>query len=196
MKSIRLFLAGPLLAASTLACATTTGLSDSAENSFIDFYFRGQSWTAPATQYLGLTTETCSDSSNGTEPSSGSYARVSVTSSLANWAGTQSSGSTTASTGTGGTTSNNGAVTFPTSTGAWASSANLQAVRSYSASSSGTMLWCIDLTSPIAVTASGFTLSFSAGSLQFTRASPGRQAPLCAPWPADATGLTRWRRQT
>src|SRR6185436_21073852 len=34
------------------------------------------------------------------EPSGGSYARVAVTASLANWAGSQSAGSTTASTGT------------------------------------------------------------------------------------------------
>lgn len=184
MKFLRTFLLGllvaiaapligtaPQFAGSGLvqeAQATTTGLSDSNENSFIDFYFRGQSWTAPATHYIGLTTETCSDSASGTEPSSGAYARVAVTSSLANWAGTQSAGSTSASSGTGGTTSNNSAVTFPTSTGAWASGSTLQAVRFYSAASAGTMNFCIDLTSGIAVTATGFTLSFSAGSLQAT----------------------------
>ena len=53
------------------------------------------------------------------EPSGGSYARVAVTSSLANWAGTQGAGTTTASTGTGGTTSNNAAITFPAPTGNW-----------------------------------------------------------------------------
>lgn len=150
------------------AHATTTGYSDYLENKTTDWLMRGTAFTPPATGYIGLTTETCSDSANGTEPSSGAYARVSVAANTTNWAGTQSAGSTTASSGTGGTTSNNGAITFPTSTGAWASSANLQAVRYYDASTAGNMLWCIDLTSPIAVTASGFTLSFSAGSLQLT----------------------------
>lgn len=168
MKFRRTLLAVALMASSGLAGATTTGYSDYLENKVTDWLMRSTSYTPPTTGYIGLTTETCSDSSNGTEPSSGAYARVSVAATTTNWAGTQSAGSTAASSGTGGTTSNNGAVTFPTSTGAWASSANLQAVRYYDASTSGNMLWCIDLTSPIAVTASGFTLSFSAGSLQLT----------------------------
>lgn len=54
-----------------------------------------------------------------TEASYTSYAREAITSSLANWAGTQSAGSTTASTGTAltGVTSNNTAITFPAPTG-------------------------------------------------------------------------------
>lgn len=171
MNRLRKTLSAAAIAATLCAApvmATTTGLSDTYENNFIDWLMRGQSVTPPATGYIGLTTETCSDSSNGTEPSSGAYARVSVTASLANWAGTQSAGSTSASSGTGGVTSNNVAITFPTSTGAWASSSNLQAVRYYSASTAGTQVWCIDLTLPIAVTGSGFTLSFADGSLQFT----------------------------
>lgn len=54
-----------------------------------------------------------------TEVSGGSYARVAVTASLANFAGTQSAGSTTASTGTGGVTSNNNTITFPAPTAQW-----------------------------------------------------------------------------
>lgn len=53
------------------------------------------------------------------EVTGGSYARVGVASSLANFAGTQSAGSTTASSGTGGTTSNNGTITFPAPTANW-----------------------------------------------------------------------------
>lgn len=53
------------------------------------------------------------------EVSGGSYARVSIAASLANFAGTQSAGSTTASTGTSGTTSNNVAVTWPAPTAQW-----------------------------------------------------------------------------
>jgi len=51
--------------------------------------------------------------------SGGSYARVAITSSLSNWAGTQAAASTTVSSGTSGTTSNNGSVTFPVPTANW-----------------------------------------------------------------------------
>lgn len=53
------------------------------------------------------------------EPSGGSFARVAVTPSLANWSGTQSAGSTVASSGTSGASSNNGAITFPVPTADW-----------------------------------------------------------------------------
>ncbi len=53
------------------------------------------------------------------EPSGGSFARVAVTASLANFAGTQGAGTTVASTGTTGVTSNNGAITFPVPTADW-----------------------------------------------------------------------------
>jgi hypothetical protein len=66
----------------------------------------------PGKLYIGLDTVACGETGSGTEVTGGSYARVAVTSSLANWAGTQSAGSTTASSGTGGTTSNNNAITF------------------------------------------------------------------------------------
>jgi hypothetical protein len=59
------------------------------------------------------------DAGTYTEVSGGSYARASVATSLANFAGTQSAGSTTASTGTGGTTSNNAAIAWPTPTAQW-----------------------------------------------------------------------------
>lgn len=82
-------------------------------------------WTAIATipalnvHYVALFTVAPSDAGGGTEVSGGSYARVAVNATLANWSGTQSAGSTTASTGTGGETSNNNAVTFPTPTADW-----------------------------------------------------------------------------
>lgn len=82
-------------------------------------------WTAvsgmPAllTAYFGLLTAAPSDTGGGTEVSGGSYARVAVNATMANFAGTQAAASTTASTGTGATTSNNGAVTFPAPTAGW-----------------------------------------------------------------------------
>lgn len=162
MKLRTLFAACLLLAASAIAHAGA--FTDYAENKLTDAVMRGQSLGAPATWYVGLTTDTCSDAGNGTEPSGNAYARVSVSASLANWAGTQSSGSTTASSGTGGTTSNNGAITFPASTGSWGT---VQAVRWYDASSSGNAWICINLTSSINVAGAGYTLSFSAGQLSF-----------------------------
>lgn len=53
------------------------------------------------------------------EISGSSYARVSITSSLNNWAGTQGPGSILASSGASAVTSNNNPVTWPTPTGDW-----------------------------------------------------------------------------
>jgi hypothetical protein len=93
---------------SALPLISSAGVfTDYAENKIADALFRGQSLGAPASFYVGLSTTACSDSSPGTEVSTSGtgYARVAVTSSLANWAGTQAAGSTTASSGTGATTS-------------------------------------------------------------------------------------------
>lgn len=163
LKNIRLILAALVL--QVLAIAAHAGaLTDYAENKVADALLRGQSLGAPATMYIGLATDTCTDSGAGTEPSGNAYARVAVASSLANWAGTQSAGSTTASSGTGGTTSNNAAITWTASTGAWG---NLQSVRWYDASSGGNSWICINLTSALNVSGAGFTVSFSAGQLSF-----------------------------
>ena len=94
-------------------------LSDYLENKLIDQVFRNQAYSFPSTLYVGLFTAAPSDTGGGTEVSSGSYARVSVACSLANWAGTQAAASTTASSGTSGTTSNNVSVTFPARTANW-----------------------------------------------------------------------------
>lgn len=104
----------------------------------------------------------------GTEVSGGSYARVAVTSALANWAGTQSSGSTTASSGTSGQTSNNGTVTFPTSTAAWATApAMVWGLALYDASTGGNLLAFGPMTTPQNV-GTGATLAFSAAQLTVT----------------------------
>jgi hypothetical protein len=59
------------------------------------------------------------DAGTYVEVTGGSYARVAVTASLANFAGTQGAASTVASTGTSGTTSNNVAITWPLPTAQW-----------------------------------------------------------------------------
>src|SRR5690606_21366039 len=89
------------------------------ENKIVDWLFRGQAYTPPSTIYVGLLTAAPDDTDGGTEVTGGSYARVAVTSSLTNWAGTQGAGTTAASSGTSGTTSNNSAITFPTPTASW-----------------------------------------------------------------------------
>lgn len=166
MKNIRLTLAALFVTAITLlgGTAAADALTNYAENKIIDAVVRGQTLGAPATMHIGLATDTCTDAGAGTEPVGNAYARVAVTSSLANWAGTQSAGSTTASSGSGGTTSNNGAITWAASTGAWG---NLQSVRWYDASTAGNTWICINLTAPLNVSGTGFTVSFAAGQLTF-----------------------------
>lgn len=103
--------------------------TDAFENKLVDFLFRGQAFglanttaaagSGPSNWFFGLLTAAPTESTPGTEVTGGSYARVSVASALANWAGTQAAGSTTASSGTSATTSNNGVVTFPAPTAAW-----------------------------------------------------------------------------
>ena len=101
--------------------------TDFMENKLVDFLFRGQALgitgataaagTGPANWYVGLLTTAPTDSTAGIEvPSTNSYARVAVASSLANWAGTQAAASTVASSGNTGTTSNNAIIQFPTPT--------------------------------------------------------------------------------
>lgn len=116
-KPIRILIAALLLSLGGLAHAAA--LSDFAENKTVDAILRGQALGAPVTSYIALYTACPTDSTAGTEVIGGSYARVAVTSALANWAGTQAAGSTLASTGTTGTTSNNGVITFPAPTANW-----------------------------------------------------------------------------
>lgn len=150
-------------------------MTDFLENKLIDFLFRAQALTAiatataaagtgPATLYIALFTTNPTDSTAGTEVSGGSYARVAVTSSLANWAGTQSAGSTTASSGTGGTTSNNNAITFPAPTANWGT---ITGVGVLDASSSGNLIAFAALTTNKTVNNGDAAPSFAAGALTF-----------------------------
>lgn len=155
-----------VLAFATLApAAHAQVMSDYLENKVVDWLLRGQAFTAPATVWVGLTTTACSDSATGTEVTGGSYARVSVTSSLANWAGTQSAGSTTASSGTGGVTSNNGTITFAAPTANWGTVGHVIIM---DASSGGNMLFCIALTASKAVNNGDAAPRFNAGALTLT----------------------------
>lgn len=145
--------------------AQAQALTDYAENKIIDALFRGQSLGAPATWYVGLLTSACSDSSPGTEVTGGSYARVAVAASLANFAGTQSAGSTTASSGTGGQTSNNATITFPAPSASWGSVSHYGF---YDASTAGNQWVCIALTTAKTINNGDAAPSFAIGASTFT----------------------------
>lgn len=147
-------------------------LSDFLENKVIDWLLRAQAigitgataaaGTGPANVYIGLLTAAPSDTGGGTEVSGNAYARVTVASALANWAGTQSAASTTASSGTSGTTSNNGAITFPTPTpSGWGT---VVAFGAYDAVSGGNLLFYAALTVSKTINP-GDTVSFAAAAL-------------------------------
>ena len=149
-------------------------LSDFLENKLIDWLLRAQAigitgataaaGTGPATTYVGLLTAASSDTGGGTEVSGGSYARVSVASSLANWAGTQAAASTVASSGTSGTTSNNNAITFPAPTANWG---NVVGMGLYDALTGGNLLIYSALNTPKTVNNGDAAPSFAAATLTF-----------------------------
>lgn len=118
-------------------------LSNYLENEIIDWLMRGQSYSPPADLYIALYTTAPTAAGGGVEVSGGSYARVAVVSSLADWAGTQGAGTTTASTGTSGTTSNNNNITYPTPTAAWGT---VVAFGVMDASTGGNLLFFANLT--------------------------------------------------
>jgi hypothetical protein len=148
--------------------------TDFAENKIIDWLFRGQAigitgasaaaGSGPTSLYVGLFTATPSDTGGGTEVSGGSYARVAITSSLANWAGTQAAASTVASSGTTGTTSNNGAVTFTTPTASWGT---ITSFGVFDAASGGNLLIYGPLTTSKTVNNGDTAPSFAAAALTF-----------------------------
>lgn len=152
-----------LAVASFAPIAHAGALTDTAENKVVDALLRGQALGAPATFYIGLDTVACTEVGGGTEVTGGSYARVAVTSSLANWAGTQSAGSTVASSGTSGTTSNNGVITFPTPSAGWGT---VVSVRWWDAASAGNAWICTTLTTSKTIN-SGDAVSFPAATLTF-----------------------------
>jgi hypothetical protein len=145
------------------AHAQATG--DYLENQVIDTIFRAQATSLGANIFIGLSTAACSDSSVGTEVSGGSYARVSVARSLANWAGTQGAGTTVASTGTGGVTSNNTTITFPTPSAGWGVVTHVFAA---DAGSGSNILFCTPLTVSKTIN-SGDAVTFPAATLTFTQ---------------------------
>lgn len=144
--------------------APAAALTDYAENKIVDWLLRGQTFTPPVTGYWALYTTACSDSAAGTEVTGGSYARVAVTASLANYAGTQSAASTVASSGTGGTTSNNVAVTFPAPTANWGSVTHTGFL---DAATAGNQIICTALTTAKTVNNGDAAPSFAPAAVTF-----------------------------
>lgn len=138
--------------------------SDYLENKLIDFLLRGQAFAAPATTYVALLTAAPSDAGGGAEVSGGAYARVAVTSSLANWAGTQAAASTVASSGSSGTTSNNATITFPAPTANWGVVTHFAV---YDATSGGNLLFWAPLTTSKTINNGDAAPSFAAAALSF-----------------------------
>jgi hypothetical protein len=94
-------------------------------NVSLDWEFRDQSLTPPASWFVGLMLVMPTQSTAGTEATTGAgytgYARQEIVSGLTTWSGTQSDGSTTASSGTRAYISNNNPVSFSASlAAAWA----------------------------------------------------------------------------
>lgn len=144
----------------------TGGCSDYLANKLIDFIFRGQAFTFPATLHAALFTAAPSNSGGGTEVGGGvNYARVAITGSLANWSGTQAPGTTVASTGTGGQISNNVGITYGVPSGSWGT---LGWVAFYDAGSGGNLIFWAALSSAKTVGAGATAPSFVAGAMTLT----------------------------
>lgn len=139
-------------------------LSNYMENKIVDSVFRGQAFPTITAVYFALFTSAPTDTGGGTECSGGSYARVEVAATMANFAGTQSPGSSTPSNGTSGTTSNNNDVQFPSPSAAWGT---VVAMAVFDAPTGGNML-CYGAVSPPKVVNSGdLPPKFAAGQWTF-----------------------------
>lgn len=97
---------------------TTAGTSAAAQSTLYPGA-RGEAITDGTAVFTEQSAALDANTSPLVEVTGGSYARVNLAASLANWAGTQVAASTTTSTGTGGQTSNNSTITFPTPSGQW-----------------------------------------------------------------------------
>lgn len=121
--------------------------------------------TADGTAVWTEHTPSLEANTNTNEPSTGAYARVSLTRSLANWAGTQAAGSTVASSGTSGTTSNNGVITFPAPSANWGL---VYGMGTWDASTAGNLWIWGALTTPKNVNSGDSAPSFPAATLAIT----------------------------
>lgn len=138
------------------------GFTDSIERAILDHVLTDPAWTPPGTLYIGLSSTTPAEAgSNFTEPSGGSYARVSTTAS--DWSAASGTApavkTTTAS------------KTFPAATADWASGSNLTHFGLFDASTAGNLIAWGALTTSKPVL-NGDTASFAAGALTLKLGDP------------------------
>lgn len=139
-----------------------SAMSNYLENKLIDFLFRGQAYTPPATLEFAMLKTAPTDAGGGVEVSGGSYARVPKTASMANFANTQLSGTAVASTGTSGTTSNSIVIEFPAPTADWGVATHIAI---YDAHTSGNLLWWSPLATPKTINNADAAPKFLVGTL-------------------------------
>lgn len=141
-----------------------SNLTNYAENKIVDALIRGQALGAPVTWYIGLMSAAADpEAGTLTEFSGGNYARVAVTASLANFAGTQGAGTTVASTGTSGLTSNNAAITFPAPSALWGTATHM----GWFDAASGGNAWIVCSMAPKTINSGDPAPSFPAATATF-----------------------------
>ena len=140
-------------------------ITDYLENKIIDWLFRGENYSPPMTLYFALFSAEATETGGGTEFSGNGYARVGITASLANFAGTQADKSTTVSTGDSGKTSNNIDIEFPEPTGAWGTATHMAV---FDAATDGNMLLYGELKKSKAIDAGASAPKFKIGKVVFT----------------------------
>ena len=138
------------------------GFVDSVEQSLLNHFLTDPAYTPPTTMYIALSSTTPTEAGgNFTEPSGGSYARVSTV--AADWS---------AASGTAPAVKTTTAVkTFPTATADWVAGADLTHFGLFDALTVGNLLAWGALTTPKPVL-NGDTASFAAGSLTLKMGDP------------------------
>lgn len=134
-------------------------------NKTLDFILRGQTFTAPTSVFVALATTAGSSAACGTEVTGGSYARVTVASSLVNWAGTQGATTTAISSGTSGQTSNNATITFSAPTANWGTVVEFCV---FDAITAGNLLFRASLTTSKTINNGDAAASFAISALTWT----------------------------
>lgn len=138
------------------------GFVDTVEQALLNHFLTDGAYTPPATMYIALSSTTPTEAAgNFTEPSAGSYARVSTA--AADWAAASGTAPATKATST--------TKTFPTATADWVAGANLTHFGLYDASTVGNLLAWGALTTPKPVL-NGDTPSFASGALVLKLGDP------------------------
>ena len=155
------------ISAAVFTLGLTGGMTDYLANKLIDLLWRAQAFSWPANTYVRLVTSTPTNAAGGVEVSGGSYARVTLASSLAAISGTQGAGTTVASTGTSGRVSNNATLTFATPTASWGTVTHSEMMDSATLGA-GNRLWWAPLGTPRTISLGALAPRFDANTLGFT----------------------------